>query len=79
MNLWWCWNYDAEELFESIDSSLWKECSKNPIIFSRDDSYNRLLKLESINNFLINLMRYTVGLPIIWNRKRTVKEPRLHI
>lgn len=51
-NLWWCWNYDAEELFECIDPSVWLECEKNPIVFLEQISYNRLLKLEGDTAFL---------------------------
>jgi starch phosphorylase len=32
-NLWWTWNSDASEMFESIDRQLWTECSHNPIKF----------------------------------------------
>ncbi len=31
-NIWWTWNYEARDLFESIDSGLWEQCKKNPII-----------------------------------------------
>ena len=30
-NLWWCWNQEAIDLFESIDSKLWKESKGNPL------------------------------------------------
>jgi glycogen phosphorylase/synthase len=29
-NLWWTWNYEAENLFESIDPKLWEKTEKNP-------------------------------------------------
>lgn len=29
-NLWWTWNYEAKELFESIDYDLWEKCEKSP-------------------------------------------------
>jgi glycogen phosphorylase/synthase len=51
-NLWWGWNYEAEDLFESIDPSVWIESEKNPIVFLEMISYNRLLKLESDKHFL---------------------------
>lgn len=54
-NLWWCWNYEAEELFESIDPTVWIESEKNPIVFLELISYNRLLKLESDKVFLEKL------------------------
>lgn len=52
MNLWWVWNPDAEELFESIDPSVWQESEKNPILLLEMISYNRLLKLESDESFI---------------------------
>lgn len=30
-NYWWCWNIDAQELFERIDLELWEEVSHNPV------------------------------------------------
>lgn len=29
-NLWWTWNYEAEELFSSINPELWLKCEENP-------------------------------------------------
>jgi phosphorylase/glycogen(starch) synthase len=54
-NLWWSWNNDAEELFESIDPQLWNECLKNPIELLEILSYNRLLILASDDLFLKKL------------------------
>ena len=30
-NYWWCWNIDAQELFERIDFELWEEVNHNPV------------------------------------------------
>ena len=54
-NLWWSWNCDAGELFESIDPTLWNECEQNPIVFLEMISYNRLMKLASDKAFLEKL------------------------
>ncbi|HEX2936356.1 MAG TPA: alpha-glucan family phosphorylase [Bacteroidales bacterium] len=51
-NLWWSWNCEAWDLFESIDPTLWNESEKNPIVFLEMISYNRFLKLESDKQFL---------------------------
>jgi len=32
-NLWWTWNTDATELFETIDRQTWTECGHNPVKF----------------------------------------------
>ena len=54
-NLWWCWNYDAIELFNFIDPELWKESENNPIIFLDRISYNRFQNLEKDDEFLFKL------------------------
>lgn len=54
-NLWWCWNPDAIDLFESIDPELWIVCEQNPILFLEKISFNRFQKLENDENFLSKL------------------------
>lgn len=55
MNLWWCWNYEAIELFEYISPRLWETCEKNPIILLKSVSSDRLKVLEEDKTFLTNL------------------------
>ena len=50
-NLWWCWNYEAEELFKKIDSDLW-ENNKNPIVFLSEVSHKRLLEVVEDDEFM---------------------------
>jgi len=45
-NIWWSWNYEAEEVFEYIDASLWDRCCHNPVLFSRQLSF---LKIEALS------------------------------
>lgn len=54
-NLWWCWNYDAIELFQSIDPVLWEQSEGNPIAFFDMIPYERFLRLEKDKNFLKRL------------------------
>ncbi|MFO7874287.1 MAG: alpha-glucan family phosphorylase [Bacteroidales bacterium] len=45
-NLWWTWNYEATELFETIDPELWETCKNNPVILLDNlsmDHYERLI------------------------------------
>ena len=58
-NMWWCWNPDAIDLFESIDVELWQECEKNPIMFLDKIPYNRFVELEKDEDFLKKLNRCT--------------------
>lgn len=51
-NLWWCWNQDAKDLFNSIDPELWKKVKYNPIALLDGLNYQRYQKLESSEEFL---------------------------
>lgn len=41
-NLWWAWNYDAQELYRQIDPELWEQEYHNPVGFLRDVRQVRL-------------------------------------
>jgi starch phosphorylase len=41
-NLWWIWNYEATELFASIDKTLWTKTEGNPVLLLQRLPYNRL-------------------------------------
>lgn len=56
-NLWWCWNPDATNLFESIDPELWDECEHNPIQFLDQISLHQYLELEKDEAFLEKLAK----------------------
>jgi glycogen phosphorylase len=45
-NLWWVWNNEARDLFQSIDEKLWEKCEHNPIILLEQVSYQRFRGLE---------------------------------
>jgi glycogen phosphorylase/synthase len=54
-NLWWCWNYDAIELFQSIDPELWIKTENNPIVFLDSVSHEKFKKLENNDEFIFKL------------------------
>ncbi len=54
-NLWWCWNFDAIEMFSSIDPDLWTKSEENPIVFFDMISFDRFKELESDKKFLKQL------------------------
>ncbi len=51
-NLWWSWNQEARDLFESVDPELWQEVDRNPIILLDQIPYDTLRELEKNNGFL---------------------------
>ncbi|MCT4587377.1 MAG: alpha-glucan family phosphorylase [Carboxylicivirga sp.] len=52
-NLWWCWNYEAINLFKSIDPELWRKVKKNPIVLLKSVSRSRFNELVHDQDFLI--------------------------
>lgn len=54
-NLWWCWNQEAIELFESIDADLCETCDGNPIMLLDKLSLQKYQELESDEVFLKKL------------------------
>jgi glycogen phosphorylase/synthase len=54
-NLWWAWNYEAEELFASIDKQLWIKHQHNPISMFESLSRERYKELENDKEFLKKL------------------------
>ena len=55
MNLWWCWNYEAMELFESVSPDTWKKCQKNPVVLLKTVSSDRFEELTKDKSFLKRL------------------------
>ena len=41
-NLWWVWNYEATELFSSIDKDLWRTTEGNPVLLLHNLPYKKL-------------------------------------
>ncbi len=46
-NLWWVWNYEATELFASIDKNLWDQTEGNPVLLLQKLSYDRLTEISA--------------------------------
>ncbi|MDD4392517.1 MAG: alpha-glucan family phosphorylase [Desulfobacterales bacterium] len=56
-NIWWSWNHGAKELFRRIDTRLWEEAERNPIVFLTYISQKRFKELENDNSFLSHQQR----------------------
>ncbi len=54
-NLWWVWNSDARELFQSIDDEIFEECEHNPIVLLERVNYQRFLDIENDENFIMKM------------------------
>jgi starch phosphorylase len=51
-NMWWCWNYEAIELFRRIDISLWRAVHGNSRLFLNLVSQEHLEELAHDKGFL---------------------------
>ncbi len=51
-NLWWVWNNDARDLFQSIDAEIWEECEHNPVLMLEKVSFQRFADLEEDEAFM---------------------------
>ncbi|MCX6257784.1 MAG: alpha-glucan family phosphorylase [Bacteroidia bacterium] len=56
-NLWWSWNYEAKELFESIGAPLWNEARYNPIRLLESLTIEQIQQLEGNDVFMENYRR----------------------
>ena len=54
-NLWWTWNHEACDLFESLAPEEWQSTGCNPIALMNSLSYERWQELEKNTAFLKNL------------------------
>ena len=65
-NMWWTWNYKAQQLFKKIDETLWNTVQRNPVVFLKKVEQKKLnsavadkdfmsLYHEVMNNFHIYL------------------------
>ena len=54
-NIWWCWNVDAVELFESIDPEAWKATEQNPVALMGNLSVEQIKALENNKDFVERL------------------------
>lgn len=54
-NLWWSWNCDACELFESIDPELWERSGHNPITLLETLNLEQLKQIGENKDFLAKL------------------------
>lgn len=54
-NIWWCWNVDAIELFESIDPEAWVTTEQNPVALMEGLSLEQIEKLENDKDFITRL------------------------
>jgi len=51
-NMWWTWNYKAQELFQKIDNELWNASHRNPIVFLKKVEQKKLNQVSKNQDYL---------------------------
>ncbi len=54
-NLWWCWDSEAQKLWEQIDPKAWEDCGHNPVALISSLSAGQLRQLEKDETFMKRL------------------------
>lgn len=73
-NLWWCWNQDAKDLFESLDPIAWKKVYYNPIVLLDTISLQRYQELENDEEFVAKLAAVHNHFKTYMNNKSDLSE-----
>ena len=77
MNLWWCWNYEAVELFQTISPNLWEKCDKNPIALLKKVSSDRFQELETDKSFITKLNKVNAEFIAYMNADKKENFPKI--
>ena len=54
-NLWWVWNYEARELWRSLDEDLYEEVNHNPVLLLERLSYSRKEEIVADKEIMKNV------------------------
>ena len=54
-NMWWAWNYEARDLWRSLDEELYEEVGHNPVLLLERLSYERKQELEKDKTIMKNV------------------------
>ncbi|MBN2484652.1 MAG: alpha-glucan family phosphorylase [Bacteroidales bacterium] len=54
-NIWWTWDDEAQELFETIDPMVWRMSDMNPYILFEQVPYRRLSELSRSSDYVAKL------------------------
>jgi len=76
-NLWWVWNTEARDLFQSIDAETWEECEHNPILLLEKVNYQRFLELEKDDEFILKMNHVSLALNKYLEERKDLKGPSI--
>ena len=75
-NLWWCWNFEAEEMWQTIgEDGLWDKSGHNPVALLRMVDLNRLSVLENDTDFIAKYEKVYKDFQNYMAEKKNAKGP----
>lgn len=76
-NLWWVWNTEARDLFQTIDAEIWDECEHNPILLLDQVNYSRFLELEKDDTFILKMNQVSSALHKYLGERKKLEGPSI--
>ncbi|MDD3738383.1 MAG: alpha-glucan family phosphorylase [Lentimicrobiaceae bacterium] len=76
-NLYWCWNNEAIELFESIDKEKWAKLNNNPVALLESLRLSELEALTENETFMARLQKVYSDFKAYMDKKSEQKEPQI--
>jgi alpha-glucan phosphorylase-like protein len=76
-NIWWVWNTEARDLFQSIDAKIWEKSEHNPIVLLEKVSYDRLKELENDEQFIAKMHHVNHLLNVYLEERKNLEGPQV--
>ena len=76
-NLWWSWNYEATQLFASIDEEQWEAVGHNPIALLDQLDQADYTKLTQDQDFMKRLKQVVTTFDAYMAEKKQEEQPRI--
>ncbi len=76
-NIWWSWNYEAMDLFESIDPDLWEKSQHNPVSMLEMLSFEKFQALVSDKDFNARLKKVYATFDAYMKAPKAAKTPKI--
>jgi phosphorylase/glycogen(starch) synthase len=74
-NLWWTWDDEAQELFETIDPDIWLKCEQNPAILFEQVNYSQLEEISNDREFTDKLDRVYERFNLYMSQETRLNKP----
>jgi glycogen phosphorylase/synthase len=76
-NIWWTWDDDAQELFETIDPQMWRASDFNPAILFEQVPFKRLKSLSKDGKYIERLENVYTRFQSYMEGKKDLTRPKI--